>query len=170
MRKDEEHVLQGRTAGFVTRLFAYVMDFVVIAGIVAVGGWIAVLIDNVIKEIGIHLRVELASIYVFMIPLIIALYFVMFWALTGRTIGKWFMGLKVVCANGRPPSIRRSLIRIVGYALSAIVFWAGYLWVIIDDERQGWHDHMARTWVIYDYARRTKSETYDEYLAESGNL
>jgi uncharacterized RDD family membrane protein YckC len=166
--EDVEHVLQGLTAGFVTRLFAFVIDMVVLAAIVSLGGWIALLVDNMIEKVGFDPRVDLSSIYIFLIPFIIALYFVMFWSLTGRTIGKWSMGLKVIGVNGRPPTVGRSLVRVIGYALSAIVFWLGYLWVIIDDERQAWHDHMARTWVVYDYARRTKGETYDDFLAESG--
>ena len=167
MSKNELHVLDGRTAGFVTRLFAYVIDIAVIAGILALGGWIAVLIDNMIENIGLNPRVDLASIFVVMIPFIITLYFVMFWSLTGRTIGKWFMGLRVVNKDGRPPTIGRSLARAIGYALSALAFWIGYVWVIIDDERQAWHDHMAATWVVYDYSGTSSSEMLTEYLDES---
>lgn len=169
MSKDEAHLLQGLTAGFVTRMFAYVIDMVVVAGILAIAGWIAVIVDNLIKEIGINVRVDLATIYVFMIPFIIVLYYVMFWSLTGRTIGKWFMGLKVIGLNGRPPTIGRSLLRVIGYGLSAIVFWAGYFWVIVDEERQAWHDHMARTWVVYDYGRRKEGETYNDYRWETNH-
>ncbi|MGI9584774.1 MAG: RDD family protein [Acidimicrobiia bacterium] len=170
MKQDEEHLLQGLTAGFVTRMFAYIVDMLIVTGLLALAGWIALLLDNLIERLGIELRIDMSTIYVFMIPFIIVLYYVMFWSLTGRTIGKWFMGLKVVGLNGRPPTIGRSILRIIGYGLSAVVFWLGYLWVIIDDERQGWHDHMARTWVVYDYARRTKGETYEEYLTESGSI
>lgn len=39
MRKNEAfEVLQGRSAGFVTRFFAFVVDLVVVVGILAVGG------------------------------------------------------------------------------------------------------------------------------------
>ncbi|MDK1010176.1 MAG: hypothetical protein QGM46_07560 [Actinomycetota bacterium] len=40
------HILQGRSAGFVTRLLAYVVDLVVVAGILSLGGWLAVLVDH----------------------------------------------------------------------------------------------------------------------------
>ncbi len=167
MSKNELHILNGRTAGFVTRLFAYVLDIAIVAGILALGGWIAVLIDNVIENVGLDPRVDMAAIYVVLIPFIITLYFVMFWSLTGRTIGKWFMGLRVVTKDGRPPTIGRSIVRVLGYALSALAFWMGYVWVIIDDERQAWHDHLARTWVVYDYSRTSSSEMLNEYLEES---
>jgi uncharacterized RDD family membrane protein YckC len=148
-------------------LFAYVIDFVVLAGIVALGGWIAVLIDSVFEKMGLDLRTDIATIYVFLIPWILGLYFVAFWSLTGRTIGKWFMGLKVVRADGNPPTLGRSLIRFIGYGISAIVFWLGYLWVLIDSDRQAWHDHMAKTWVVYDYERRNQGEVYTSFVERS---
>ena len=79
------------------------------------------------------------------------------------------MGLRVVNQDGRPPTIGRSIVRALGYALSALAFWIGYVWVIIDDERQGWHDHMARTWVVYDYSRTSSSEMLNEYLEEGSS-
>ncbi|MFV1970468.1 MAG: RDD family protein [Acidimicrobiia bacterium] len=165
MSKDGNyHILQGRTAGFITRLFAYVVDLVIVAGILAVGGWLAVLVDTIFERMGLDPRIGVSTIYIFLIPFIIGLYFVMFWALTGRTIGKWFMGLKVIGENGRPPSIGRSILRLIGYGLSAVVFWVGYAWVLIDDERQAWHDHIAKTWVVYDYERRKGGEVYESLL------
>jgi len=163
-RDSEYHILQGRTAGFITRLLAYVVDLAIVAGILVLGGWLAGLVDIIFERMNLDPNVDVATIYVFLIPLIIASYFVMFWALTGRTIGKWFMGLKVIGSNGRPPTIKQSIIRLIGYGLSAIAFWVGYAWVIIDDERQGWHDHMAKTWVVYDYERRKGGEVYEAFL------
>ena len=169
MSKDDLHVLQDRTAGFVTRLFAFVLDLVVVAGILSLGGWIAVLIDDLLERVGLNPSVSLTTIYVVCIPGIIILYFVMFWALTGRTIGKWFLGLKVVQADGRPPTIMHAIVRALGYGLSTLALWVGYLWVLIDDERQAWHDKMARTWVVYDYARRKQGDLYTEFLENKGH-
>jgi len=162
--KDEYHILQGRVAGFITRLLAYVMDFAILAGVLVVGGWIAVLIDLAFEKMGLNLNVDIATIYVFLAPFIFGFYFVVFWSLTGRTIGKWFMGLKVVRSDGRPPTIGRSFIRFIGYGVSAIVFWLGYFWVLVDSDRQAWHDHMAKTWVVYDYERRKQGEVYDSFV------
>jgi uncharacterized RDD family membrane protein YckC len=165
----EFHVLQGRTAGFITRLIAYMMDVAILAGVIAVGGWLAVLADDVLESMGLNTRVALAAIFVVLIPFIIGSYFVFFWALTGRTIGKWFMGLKIIGRDNKQLSIKQSLWRFIGYGVSAIVFWMGYLWVIVDDERQAWHDHMASTWVIYDYERRSGGQIYAEYQRRGEN-
>jgi uncharacterized RDD family membrane protein YckC len=163
MNKDEYHVLQDRTAGFVTRMFAYIVDLVLLAGVVAIGGWVSLLIDSALESMGLDPRIDMGVIYLWSIPFIIGAYYVMFWSLTGRTVGKWFMGLKIVDKHGKTPSIGRSIIRFLGYGLSALAFWVGYAWVIIDDERRGWHDHMAKTWVVYDYARRASGEIYENY-------
>lgn len=163
-KKDEFHVLQGRVAGFVTRLIAYVLDFVVLAGMIAVGGWLAVIVDDLFATMGLEISIDIGTVFVFLIPLIIAFYFVVFWALTGRTIGKWFMGLKVIGKNGRPPTIGKAFIRLVGYGISAIAFWLGYAWVLVDSDRQAWHDHMATTWVVYDYERHRSGAVYDTYM------
>ena len=163
MSKRDFHVLQDRSAGFVSRMFAYIIDVVLIAAIVAVGGAVAALMDRALEAMGVNLQVEMTVICVWSIPLIIAAYYVLFWSLTGRTVGKWFMGLKVIGPNGQPPSIGRSTLRLFGYGLSAIAFWVGYAWVVIDEERQAWHDHMAKTWVVYDYSRRKSGEIYDDY-------
>ncbi len=42
------------------------------------------------------------------------------------------------------PAVRRWL----GYFVSAILF-LGFLWVLVDDKRQGFHDKMAGSVVIY---------------------
>jgi uncharacterized RDD family membrane protein YckC len=75
------------------------------------------------------------------------------------------MGLRVIAVDGNPPTVGRSFVRLVGYGVSMVVFWMGYLWIIIDDERQGWHDHMATTWVVYDFARQKRGQAYEQTLA-----
>lgn len=163
MKNDEYHILQDRAAGFVSRMFAFIIDLAVVAAIVAIGGAVSTLIDSAVARMGLNPSVDMTVLYVWMIPFIFGAYYTMFWSLTGRTVGKWFMGLRVVGADGYPPTIGRSVVRFVGYGISAVAFWVGYAWVLIDDERQAWHDHMAATHVVYDYARRQSGEIYDSF-------
>ena len=88
---------------------------------------------------------SLGGAYVFAVPLIIGAYYVGLWALTGATVGKWLLGLRIVGPDGNPPTIGRSVIRFIGYGLSAIVFFLGYIWVLFDEERRAWHDDLAGT-------------------------
>jgi len=36
----------------------------------------------------------------------------------------------------------------IGYWLSGAVFYLGFIWVAFDDKKQGWHDKIARTFVV----------------------
>jgi uncharacterized RDD family membrane protein YckC len=77
-------------------------------------------------------------------------YLVYFWATTGQTPGKRILGLKVIGLNGETDGIgyRAAVLRYLGYMVSAIVFFLGYLWIIGDPEKQGWHDKIAGTHVV----------------------
>ena len=77
------------------------------------------------------------------------LYYVFFWSLTGQTLGQRVMGLRVVRLNSRRLGFRLSLVRWIGYQLCIFTLGIGFLWVLIDDRRMGWHDKLARTCVVY---------------------
>ena len=76
------------------------------------------------------------------------IYFVGFWAKTGQTIGKSTLNIQVVGADGMPVSWGRSLARYVGYIINVVVASIGFLWIVFDPKRQGWHDKIAGTYVI----------------------
>jgi uncharacterized RDD family membrane protein YckC len=76
-------------------------------------------------------------------------YFVIFHGIGGKTIGKWLLGLRVVGAERSTISYRRALLRwlaMVGFAPVLL----GFLWILWSREKRGWHDFLARTWVIRD--------------------
>ena len=78
-----------------------------------------------------------------------ALYSILLWTYwNGQTLGKKAMGIKVVKEDGSPVDIVTAIIRYVGYLVSAFVFGLGYLWVIWDPKKQGWHDKIAKTVVV----------------------
>jgi uncharacterized RDD family membrane protein YckC len=76
-------------------------------------------------------------------------YFVMFHGMEGKTIGKWMLGLRVVGTEDRPVSYKQAFLRWVGMVGFAPIV-LGFLWVIWNREKRGWHDFLARTWVIRD--------------------
>jgi uncharacterized RDD family membrane protein YckC len=75
------------------------------------------------------------------------IYFVMFHGMEGKTIGKWMLGLRVVGIEERTITYRQALLRWVGMVGFAPIL-LGFLWVIWSREKRGWHDLLARTWVI----------------------
>ena len=75
-------------------------------------------------------------------------YYTYFWTKSGQTIGKTVVGIKVVSADGSPLTWGQAFLRYVGYIVSSLLLSLGFLWVIMDKRRQGWHDKIAKTYVI----------------------
>ncbi len=142
-------VLAGETAGFVTRLIAYVVDLFVVGLLIAAMLWTADRIDRALDITILDLSLELGTVALYLVPFVAAAYYVFFWSLTGATIGKWLLGLRVVSPDGSRISIARALVRLVGYVLSAVAVYVGYLWVLVDGKRRAWHDMLAQTRVVY---------------------
>jgi uncharacterized RDD family membrane protein YckC len=74
----------------------------------------------------------------------------MSWALTGRSLGKALMGLRIVSVDGSEFGFARSLVRFAGYWLSALPFGLGFLASLFDGRRRTFHDRLAGTLVVYD--------------------
>ena len=75
------------------------------------------------------------------------------WALwlfgTGRSPGKWLLGMRVVREDGRSANFLIMLMREwIGKFISGMFFGLGYLWILFDRDRQGWHDKLLNTYVV----------------------
>lgn len=67
----------------------------------------------------------------------------------GGTFGKLLTGLRVTGENGKPLSFKRLFFRqTVGYQFSSILFFLGFLSVLKDPNKQGWHDKAVGSRVI----------------------
>jgi uncharacterized RDD family membrane protein YckC len=112
-------------AGFMIRLAALVLDFVLIGILVSFffhGGKC--------------------------ILILVAAYGAVMWKLKGTTIGGVVCGLKVVRLDDREIDWATAIVRALGCFLSLAVVGLGFLWVSIDDEKQSWHDKIAGTTVV----------------------
>jgi uncharacterized RDD family membrane protein YckC len=75
-------------------------------------------------------------------------YFTFFIGRTGQTPGKKLMGIKVIRTDGKHLSYTKSLLRWFGYFLSFSVFFLGFVWIIFDRKKQGWHDKLVDSKVV----------------------
>jgi len=76
-------------------------------------------------------------------------YFVLLTYIYQETIGKKVIGLKVVTINNERPNFLTIFLREVGGKfVSSIVFLLGFIWILFDKNKQGWHDKIAKTLVI----------------------
>ena len=78
-----------------------------------------------------------------------ALAVILFWVYKSATPGKMALRLKIVDAQtGQPASTGKLILRYVGYYVSMIPLFLGFIWAAFDSRKQGWHDKIAGTVVI----------------------
>lgn len=66
----------------------------------------------------------------------------------GGSLGKLISGLEVVDSSGKHLSFKRAFFRNqIGYLVSGIFLWLGYVWIWIDPDHRGWHDQIAGSFV-----------------------
>lgn len=87
-------------------------------------------------------------VFLLTFPLFVAVYFLALHGWQGQTLGKMFMGLKVVRADGGEVTPGLAFLRFIGYGLSLFPLGLGLFWSIIDREKCAWHDHLAATRVV----------------------
>jgi uncharacterized RDD family membrane protein YckC len=85
--------------------------------------------------------------------LVAGTYFVLFWSAAGQTPGMRLLRVRVLGPEGKPPSVGRSLVRLVGLALSIVPLFAGFIPVLFTEQRRGLADFLAGTVVLYEDAR-----------------
>jgi uncharacterized RDD family membrane protein YckC len=74
---------------------------------------------------------------------------ILFWRFRGGTPGKMVLAMEIVDATTfAPPSNVQLAGRYLGYFLSAFVLCIGFVWILWDKRKQGWHDKLAGTVVI----------------------
>jgi uncharacterized RDD family membrane protein YckC len=131
-------------AGAVSRTAAFVTDALLVA-VVAAGGLVVVLlVSAAVSTAADDLSRTAVPLVAALLPLGLALYNWLFWALAGRTPGMALLGLRVVAVDGRAASSFAALVRAVVLAGLPI----GALWVLVDRRGQGLHDKLARTTVV----------------------
>lgn len=80
--------------------------------------------------------------------LIEAAYFVAFWVWRGQTPGKMALSMKLIRTDGSKITLGTALLRYLGYIVSTVIFFIGFIWIAFDSRKQGLHDKMADTYVV----------------------
>jgi len=146
-----------RFGGFWRRLFAYLIDKVIlylISMILFLVGLLALEMD--IGALDYFLSSGLAPdgigqftlAYIAVMTITDMAYFTWFHGAAGRTPGKMLFGLRVIQTPGDPLTFGVAFLRWVGYLISGLVFCLGFLWIAFDRRKQGWHDKIAATLVM----------------------
>lgn len=92
-----------------------------------------------------------------------AVAFIAFWSAKSTTPGKMAIGAEIVDANtGAKPSVGQCIIRYIGYYVSTIPLLLGLIWVGFDARKQGWHDKLAGTVVVFKDSSTHSAHTDNE--------
>ena len=78
---------------------------------------------------------------------LIVAYFALFISVTCSTPGLHFMDLEVRSVEGQWPNRSDSLLRAIGYVVSASALGLGFIWAWVDSEGLTWQDRMSGTFV-----------------------
>lgn len=130
-----------RFVGFWRRGFAAYIDFLLLALVVSP---VSYLVYGPVEDHGAGIyRGQLDVVILVVAPAAMVL---AWWYFRQATPGKMLIGARIVDAEtGNPPTLRQWLIRLGAYALSALPFMLGFLWMAFNPRKQGWHDRLAGT-------------------------
>ena len=64
------------------------------------------------------------------------------------TFGKKAMGIKVVDKNGERLTPGKSTARNLSKLISFVIIFLGFIWILFDKKKQGWHDKLNKTFVV----------------------
>jgi uncharacterized RDD family membrane protein YckC len=156
LRKDVDDF---KKAGFFSRSIAMSLDLFFLAmfiGAMLSGAALFIgkstdLVETVLGSKGIDIvrqAIPYIKTTIGVVAAIPPLYFIVMHAVFGQTLGKMIMGIRVVRTDGGKVGPLISALRFLGYIISFVLLFFGFFWIIIDRERQGWHDMMADTVVI----------------------
>lgn len=126
-------------AGFWRRFLAYNVDV-----------WILLIISLSLSVTLGFTKNEFVSFFRAILGLLISAgYFIFFWInQNGQTLGKKLLAIRVVREDGRAMDISTAILRYIGYLISSFVLSLGFLWIGWDKRKQGWHDKIAKTFVV----------------------
>ena len=134
--------------GFWKRFVAFLIDSFIVM-VIVVPLMIAIYgmqyFDVQAQEAGRHALVD------WLVNLALVLATLVFWRYRGATPGKMAISAKIVDARTHAaPSTGTLIVRFFAYFVSTLPLCLGFAWIGIDRKKQGFHDKIAGTVVIYD--------------------
>jgi uncharacterized RDD family membrane protein YckC len=155
-----ELTMAGQYAGFISRLVGFFIDLIIlILSLSLTTTFISAFINlfnlqpflSQLFNNNDAIRIVTGGLAALAGILFVVVYGVLFWSLSGQTLGDLLVGVRVIRSNGSRVSLGRAILRIIGAYISGIVVFLGFLWALWDPRHQGWHDKLAGTVVVYDW-------------------
>jgi uncharacterized RDD family membrane protein YckC len=140
-------------ATFLNRFIAWFLDGIIMGVLAMILGLVIGLVAGLGASTDSSILGILSAALFFVLFIIIVLfqfvYFGYFWSKDGQSLGMKILNMKVIRRNGEGLSFWRAAFRgSVGYWISSLIFYLGYLWAAFDNENEAWHDKIFDTWVV----------------------
>ncbi|AET63968.1 RDD family protein [Methanothrix harundinacea] len=120
-----------------SRFIGYLIDSVIVG-----------VIGSILSYASMNVGETLGGINAFLGFLVSVGYYTYFFG-NGQTPGMMAMKIKLVGTDGTYPiGYGKGFLRWIGMGISTAVILLGYLWILIDKKKQGWHDKIAGTYVV----------------------
>jgi len=126
------------------RLYAFMIDELILSVI-----WLSIIWDNFSGIDTTEAKIELINSFILEFMLLKLIYHTFFLVQYAASPGKMLMKIRVIeLHTAASPSIIIALNRAFFRGLSEVLFYAGFIWGLLDPAAQTWHDKTARTIVI----------------------
>jgi uncharacterized RDD family membrane protein YckC len=146
--------ITGRYAGPLTRLFAFVVDALIVWSVWTLAVLGVAFVASVFVQDGLAPSGLQAIVGVAILALWALVYYTLGPAIAGKTVGMGVIGLMIVTRAGAPISGRAAFVRTLVLPLSALPLGLGLVGILIGRERRALHDVAAGTAVVYDWGDR----------------
>lgn len=142
--------------GLVTRAIAAAIDALLINLAALTVAAVVALVLSIFPASG-DMKKLLAVIGAVLDAIWVVAYFVTFWSTTGQTPGDRVMRVQVMREDGSRLTPRRALLRLAA-AMLGLVLFIGYVPILLNDRRRGFHDAVAGT-VVINHPNATRGTT-----------
>ena len=136
-------------AGFISRALAMIIDIAIVS-LIALLSVFAGLFIVYGFNFGAYGSGNITLPLYLVLFLLSSTYFVFLHGYGGKTAGKTLLGIKLINNEGEGVGLWEAFVRWIGYYISGVFLFAGFLWFLVDSECQTWHDKIAGTYVVKD--------------------
>ena len=120
-----------------------VVSFLFVAGMLSMKGMmLAMGLENV------PAGSVVAKIFFVYLVLLAYLFFAWFWIHGGQTLGMRAWKVKLIRQDGMTISWGQAFLRFCYSIVSWVPLGAGYLWSLVDKDKQAWHDKASHSYLI----------------------
>ena len=140
--------VEGHYAGIVSRAAAFFIDVVVIVTLFSLAGRvIEFLVSSVSGNQFTFEQVPVVSDVALAVWAFVYCAYPL--AMSGRTLGMAILGLRAVRQDGSDLDGRHAALRVIAFPLSFLLFFAGFIMILVNRNRRALHDVIAGTSVVY---------------------